>query len=201
MKVFLKNPWAKKSDLNGSDLVPSFWSNFCYYPGPRFSMSSLMLLDEQTLSPFLVLNSQVALLLSLLDKRSPTKVFGLGPLGTVGAGLLSGDLVIHEENSPKVEEYLKEYYGTIPEISSQGKLQQVLAFNETTIRSNLWEELEVGGIYIIGSNEPIQLDKTLSFEALGRSFPVGEHTEFGHRFDDENLGLNNFEIVKIKKKG
>jgi len=164
-------------------------------------MSSLMLLDEGTLSPYLVLNSQVALLLSLLDKRSPTKVFGLGPLGTVGASLLSGDLVIHEENSPKVEEYLKEYYGTIPERSSQGKLQQVLAFNETSIRSSLWEELEVGGIYIIGSGEPIQLDKTLSFEALGRSFPVGEHTEFGHRFDDESLGLNNFEVVKIKKKG
>lgn len=201
MKVFLKNPWSKKADFNGSDLIPSFWSNFCYYPGPRFSMSSLMLLDEETLSPFLVLNSQVALLLSLLDKRSPTKVFGLGPLGTVGASLLSGDLVVHEENSPKVEEYLKEYYGIIPENTSQGRLQQVLAFNETTIRSSLWEELEVGGIYIIGSSGPIQLDETLSFEALGRSFPVGEHTEYGHRFDDENLGLNNFEIVKIKKKG
>lgn len=198
MQVFLKNPKVK-SDLNASDLIPSFWSEESFYPGPRFSMISLMLLDQEELSPYLVLNAQVALLLSLLDKKVPTKVFNLGPLATVGASLLVGEMVIHEENSPKLQEYYKEYFGEIPiDVSSTG-LKQVLVFNESTIRAHLWKELEVGGTYILGSTEGIQIDPSLSFESLGRPYPVGEKTEFGHRFQEENLGLLNFEVVKIKK--
>lgn len=198
MKVFFRNPKVD-TDLNATDLIPSFWSDSCFYPGPGFSMSTLMVLDDQYLSPYLVLNAQVALLLSLLDIRSPTKVVRLGPLATVGASLISGDVVIHQENLSKVEEYLKEYYGSIPERLSQGELQQVLVLNEQTINPVLWDELAVGGTYILGTRGTIQVDDTFKFEAIGRSFPIGENTEFGHRFHDETLGLNNFEIVKIKK--
>lgn len=199
MQVFLKNPKAK-SDLKALDLIPSFWSHESFYPGPRFSMSSLMLLDQGNLSPYLVLNAQVALLLSLLDKKTPTKVFNLGPLGIVGASLLVGEVVLHEENSSKLQEYFKEYFGEIPEKGTSVGLKQVLVFNESKIRADLWDELEVGGTYIIGaSTRPIQMDPSLSFEALGRSYPVGEKTEFGHRFQEEHLGLSHFEIVKVKK--
>lgn len=200
MQVLLKNPLAvvKVKDL---DLLPSFWSEECWFMGPRFSMSSLMeATDPLGLSPYLVVNAQVALLLSLLDKKETTLVQNLGPLGSVGVFLFTEGALIYREDESKVKQYLEEYVGadfSLPEVQSFP--DQMIVYGENTIRMELWDKLQVGGTLILGSSRPIMLDSSLNFEAVGKLYPLGEATEFGWRFDEENLGLEKFEIVKVRK--
>lgn len=203
MQVLVKNPQAQ-IDLKDLDIIQSFWSKDCYYMGPRFSMSSLMeATDPLGLSPYLILNAQIAYLLSLLDPKATTLTQNLGPLGTVGAFLFTGKSIIHREDEIKVAKYLKEYVpkdsGSIP--APQGLPDQMIIFGEHSIRKNLWDKLEVGGTFILGATQhKISIDPAYDFEAFGSLYPVGEATEFGWRINDENIGMEWFEVVKVKKR-
>lgn len=201
MQVLLKNPYAG-IDLKDLDVFPSFWSEDCLFMGPRFSMSSLMQVSDPVgLSPYLILNSQIAFLLSLLEQRTTTLAHNLGPLGTVGAYLFTKNSMIYREDESKIKKYLGEY---VPKDQGMPAVQtlpdQMIIFGENTIRQSLWEKLAVGGVFILGvSKQKITIDPTFKFEALGKLYPSGEATEFGWRFDDENIGMEEFEVVKLKK--
>jgi hypothetical protein len=83
----------------------------------------------------------------------------------------------------------------------QGLPDQMIIFGEHSIRKNLWEKLEVGGTFILGATQQkITIDPAYDFEAFGSLYPVGEATEFGWRINDENIGMEWFEVLKVKKR-
>lgn len=202
MQVLIENPFAPMKTMPFG-LLPTFWSEKVFYMGSTFSMSSLMSLTESGgLSPYAVVDARVSLLISILNKGTSVYAHNLGALGVVVTHFDSLT-VTHHEDTKKVNGYMKEYIppkGIVvsPELP---QYDQVIAFGDTEIIQYLWEKVKVGGFYILGSITD-QLSVSLppeSFEAVKDHWPCGEATEFGWRFQEENLGLKDFQMVKLKK--
>ncbi len=167
-------------------------------------MSSLMdPSDTVGLSPFLVLDSKIAFLISQLNKVNTTFARNLGPLGLIAAAIQSGSRFVHEEDQKKVSRYLEEYLPKESQniVSQEITYDQVVVFGEISIDQNLWKKLNVGGYYLIASDKSaVQIDlEHEEFEPFGKLWPLGASTEFGWRFEEDDLGLSHYEFTKIRK--
>lgn len=196
MQVLVKNKNAEEVVLK--DVIESFWDANCFYPNDDFSVTSLFELSGSLrFSPFYFLDARLAFMISQLEKESSIYVQGLGPLGTVAALGFSGS-GFHQEDPVKVRTYVKEYLPSDP-IKMNDKYDLIINFGETSINTEQWKKLKVGGFYLGGSiGGPINLTR-YNFEAFGKIWPFGEATEFGWHFNVAELGLENFYFVKIKK--
>jgi hypothetical protein len=201
MQVLVKNHYAP-CQLPLSQVVPSFWLEACLYPTGTFSMSSMMdPRDLLGLSPFLVLDAKVAFAISQLSPSALLYGKNLGPLGTLAAHLLSGCQLLPQEHPQKFARYLKEYLPPDEQqiFSDSRAFDQVISLGENKLDLELWRELPVGGLYLMGG-EKLELELAGGdFEALGKLWPYGEATEFGWQFHEESLGLDNFHFCKLKK--
>lgn len=203
MQVLVKNHLAL-SKVEPQNVIESFWSEKCLYLGANFSMSLLMdLSDPVSLSPFLVLDAKVAFLISQLNPVATTYARQLGPLGLIGAHLMTNSKFIHEEDPKKIGRYLDEYLPKSQQdiVSGEEKYDQVVVFGESVVKPELWNKLKVGGFYILASDKaPITIDLSYEeFEAFGKRWPYGQPTEFGWRFKEEEWGLKDYEFAKIRK--
>lgn len=200
MQVLVKNIHGEY--FKPLNVFESFWSKDCLFLGPTFSMTSLMELNDPTgLSPFLVLDAKIAFYIYQLDQSVTLLTKNLGPLGTIGAHLISGAKIFHNEDQKKMERYIKEYLLVSP-VEKGGVIEQVVVYNEKKIDVNLWKKLRVGGTYLIASSKgPLELNIPGKFKAIKRAWPVGVETDYGWVFLDEEYGLENFEFAKIKKLG
>lgn len=202
MQVLVENPYSPL-DARPLGLSPSFWSPSTYYFSPHFSMGNLMSESIKLgLSPYVVVDARVALFLSQLTKGTSVYTRNLGALGVVVAQFVSLS-VTHNEDSKKVANYLKEYI-TPKEMIIAPDLalyDQVVIFGECDIQDHLWEKLKVGGYYLLASySEGLQITrKKEEYAVVKMSWPQGKETEFGWRFDEEELGLFGFEFTKLKK--
>jgi hypothetical protein len=198
MQVLVKNSLVY-CDFEALDLVPTFWSPDCYYPGDAFSFASLMDLSVSLRqSPFFFLDARLSFALSAL---SPVSTFfqGLGPLGTVAAfsRVSSGN---SSEQMSMLTKYFIEYFPNAP-VFSKAPYQQILTFGEGRVNEELWDQLAVGGFYVLGFLEkPIEAPKK-PYEVFGKLWPWGSPTEFGWFFQENDLGLDNFYFSKFKKLG
>lgn len=148
-------------------------------------------------SPFYVLDARVALLTSLVNEGS-SLLKGMGSLGSLCAFMKTGSgNIVEDKEREKAKRYLQEYLPSDPFVE-KSLFDQVVTFGDSCIDENLWKKLKAGGFYIMGTNGRPELSG-YKFEAFGKIFPIGEATEYGWRFDQEDLGLGRFEIVKIKK--
>jgi hypothetical protein len=198
MQVLVKNPHAPAIHPNG--VINSFWSEDCLYMDATFSMTSLMQLSDPVgFSPFLVLDARVAFSIFQLNIGSSLYTRQLGTLGVIGAHLVSNSLVTHEEDKKKFDQYSKEYLPeNIETVSSS--FDQILTFNAREIDQDLWDKLKVGGTYIVASSRgAVSVNVRGKFEAFGKLWPVGEATEFGWKFNNNEWGLEDFEICKLQK--
>lgn len=198
MQVLVKNPNA--SPITAPGLTPSFWSEEVLFMGPMFSMTSLMeLSDPLGLSPFLVIDAKIAFLLSLMNKGQSLYARKIGALGVVAAHIISGAGLTHHEEHKKVERYSSEYLKhSIP--AAVAPYDQVVVFGETSVDPELWKQLKTGGTYIFGSTSvPMFVNPPGTFDALGKLWPEGLATEFGWRFNDDQWGLCDLEVYKLKK--
>lgn len=197
IQVLVKNPFA--NHLVIQNVIPSFWSDDCLYPDDDFSLSTLFKASEPVgFSPYLFLSPQIAFSLTLLEKGKSTYVRGAGALGSVAVMMTTGVQVVHEEDTKKFNAYLEEYL-PLKSDNQTKEFAQVLTFN-SGIDSDLWKQLPVGGFYILaGEKGAIKANPPGEFEAFGRIWPVGMATEFGWTFTDEETGLKNFEVMKLKK--
>lgn len=203
MQVLVKNPFSE-SRLVPKNVIESFWSPDCLYLDANFSMSSLTgPSDSVGLSPFLVLDAKIAFLISQLNAVATTYARSLGPLGLVGASILTGSKIVHEEDQKKVSRYLEEYLprenqSITPDTKSY---DQIVVFGGTRIDQNLWKQLNVGGYYLVASDKSaIEIDlEQEEFEAFGKLWPFGESTEFGWRFKEDQWGFTQYEFAKIRK--
>jgi hypothetical protein len=203
MQVLVKNPFSE-SRLVPKNVIESFWSPDCLYLDAKFSMSSLTgPSDSVGLSPFLVLDAKIAFLISQLNAVATTYARSLGPLGLVGASILIGAKIVHEEDQKKVSRYLEEYVprenqSITPDTKSY---DQIVVFGGTRIDQNLWKQLNVGGYYLVASDKSaIEIDlEQEKFEAFGKLWPFGESTEFGWRFKEDQWGFTQYEFAKIRK--
>lgn len=165
---------------------------------PMFSMSSLMeLSDPLGLSPFLVIDSKIAFLISQLTQVQNLYTRKIGALGVIAAHIYSGADIVHDEDPKKVERYSKEYLPHTFKMADD-PYDEVVVHNESSIDPELWKRLKTGGFYIIGAKS-VTLNPPGEFEAFGKLWPTGESLEFGWKFNDEKTGLNDFEYYKIKK--
>jgi hypothetical protein len=198
MQVLVKNPFLSLN-LDSLDLLPSFWNPECLYPGDEFSFTSLLdLSDSLKLSPLFFLDARVAFTLSAMASV-PTFFHGLGPLGTV-AGLSRVPSGHSTEEIAALQNYIDEYFPR-PAVFTQAPYDQIVTFGETRVDEKLWDQLQVGGFYILGSiGQPIELPQR-PFEAFGKLWPFGNPTEFGWAFNQEDLGLEDFYFSKFKKLG
>lgn len=198
MQVLVKNPFLS-IDLESLDLHPSFWNPDCFYPGDDFSFGSLIdLSDSLQRSPFYFLDARVAFTLSALAPV-PTFFHGLGPLGTV-AGLSRVPSGNTSEETSSLKNYFDEYFPN-PPVFANAPFEQVITFGENRVNEKLWDDLPVGGFYLLGSiGQPIEVPKK-PFEAFGKLWPFGAPTEFGWAFTEEDLGLDDFYFSKFKKLG
>ena len=199
MQVLVKNPLIE-SQYPLSKVSESFWSEDCLYPEKDFSFSELFLSGPVGLSPYLFLDAKVALLISLLNSTESLYVKNLGALGAIGAHLYS-KAKIETLDSSKISRYLPEYLPKDQQeiFTTRDNYDQVMVFGENSIDRKLWDKLTVGGFYILGGTKlEIDLDGT-HFEAFGKFMPLGEATEFGWKFNGQEIGLDHFEICKLKK--
>jgi hypothetical protein len=198
MQVLVKNPFAIA--LPAKNVIPSFWSDECLYMEPTFSMTSLMeLTDPLGLSPFLVVDARVGFCLYMLKKGRALYTRNAGALGALGAHIVSESAITHNEDPKKFDQYAKEYLPHAVE-TPKGLYDQILCFNSKTIDPILWNKLEVGGFYILATIEgSLTIKPPGKFEAFGKLWPKGMSTEFGWKFNEENIGLNGLEVAKIKK--
>jgi|GEM_PF-1972928 len=199
MQVLVKNPLIE-SQYSLNKVSESFWSDDCLYPEKDFSFSELFLSGPVGLSPYLFLDAKVALLISLLNSTETLYVKNLGALGAIGAHLYSKGKIETLEGA-KTSRYLPEYLPRDKQdiFITRKNYDQVIVFGESSIDSELWEKLTVGGYYILGGTKlEINLDVT-HFEAFGKLMPLGEATEFGWKFNEPGIGLDHFEICKLKK--
>lgn len=168
------------------------------FMGPAFSMSSLMeLSDPLGQSPFLVIDSKIAFMVSELKQVRSLYAKNIGALGVIAAHIFSGADITHTEDQKKIDSYVKEYLSA-PFKKADGLYDEVLVFNESSIDPELWKNLKVGGFYLIGAKS-VECNPPGKFEAFGKLWPTGESLEFGWKFDDEKTGLFDFEFYKIKK--
>jgi hypothetical protein len=165
MQVLVKN--IHGAYFKPSNVFESFWSKNCLFLGPTFSMTSLMeLTDPTSLSPYLVLDAKIAFYIYQLDLSETLLSKSLGPLGTIGAHLISGAKIFHNEDQKKMERYIKEYLLVSP-VETGGVIEQVIVYNERKIDANLWEKLKIGGNYLIASSkEPLELEIPGKFTAI-----------------------------------
>lgn len=163
-------------------------------------MTSLMeLTDPLGLSPFLVVDARVGFTLYMLNKGRALYTRNAGALGALGAHIISGAAVTHNEDPKKFDQYAKEYLPHPVEVASE-PYDQILCFNSKTIDPVLWNKLEVGGFYILATTESsLTINPPGKFEAFGKIHPKGMPTEFGWKFSEENIGLLGLEVAKIKK--
>lgn len=198
MQVLVKNPYAIA--LPAKNVLPSFWSDDCLYMDQAFSMTSLMeLTDPLGLSPFLVVDARVAFTLYLLKKGRALYTRNAGALGALGGHIISESAITHNEDPKKFDLYAKEYLPHAVKVP-QEPYDQIICFNSKTVDPVLWKKLEVGGYYILATNEgSLTVNPPGKFEAFGKIWPKGMPTEFGWKFKEENLGLAGLEVAKIKK--
>lgn len=164
----------------------------------NFSFAKLFnLTDPVGLSPFISLDAKRAFLLFQLNKSGPTLVKGMGALGVIGSFLVTRVPIIHKENLSSYEE---EYLPRGLSVSVEGNgFNQALVFGENDIDHEIWNALPVGGVYILGGSKIKNSLSAQSFESLGHLWPLGQSTEFGWEFNKIELGLDNFEFLKLRK--
>lgn len=179
---------------------PSFWSEECLYMDKDFSFGrAIGLTSALRFSPFLSLDPQVAFLIAQADQKV-SFCRGIGALGAIGLHFFTRDKLIFGEESKKLDQYVSEYLLKNP-FTSDIPFEQVVVFGDDQIDLELWKKLPVGGTYILGCNRNTVRFSGITFEAFGKLWPYGEATEFGWKFQEEELGLNNFYFFKIKKSG
>ena len=196
MQVLVKNSFAQEIELRGAH--ESFWDPNVFYMDDNFSISELISLsDPLGFSPFYFLDPRMAFLISQLNKGGELFARGLGPIGTVAA-MGKVQKVMHTEDFHKVGKVIEEY---LPEGNFQNlsNYDQVIVFGESEVDEILWNNLRVGGFYLIGSMGGSIVYPKEAFEAFGKVWPIGSPTEFGWKFQDSLSGLNEFEFTKIKK--
>ena len=195
MQVLVKNPFTP--EINSPGLKESFWSPNCLYPDEDFSFSSLLgLSDPLGLSPFLMLDPRVAFIISQVEKKV-SFCKNLGAMGTIGVHFFSGEKIIHEENQKAFSKYQEEYLPHNP-ISGHSLFEQVVVFGENTIDEKLWKKLSPGGFYIMGALGKI-IPGNYRVGPFGKLWPVGMPTEIGWKFNERELGLEDFEFAKLRK--
>ncbi len=196
MQVLVKNSFAQEIELKGTH--ESFWDPNVFYVDETFSISDLInLSDPLGFSPYYFLDPRVAFLISQLHKGGELFARGLGPVGTV-ATMGAVQKVMHTEDPQKVSRVIEEYlpHSNVQNLSNY---DQVIVFGENKVDEILWKKLRVGGFYLIGSIQGSIEHPKEAFEAFGKLWPMGIPTEFGWRFQDSLSGLNEFELMKIKK--
>jgi hypothetical protein len=191
MKVLVKNPF--NSDCPTLGLTPSFWDDDTYYPQADFSFGKIMtLIGPLGLSPYLLLDPKISFLSSLAQKGD-TYCRGLGPLGVLAVYFRSEGKI----SSPDREErYEIEYLPSKPK-EAMPSFDQIVIFGETHVDLKLWDQLKVGGRYVLGAQGDLFLN--VNAETYGRHWPLGMPTEYGWKFDVKDLGLENFELMILKK--
>lgn len=201
MQVLIENPNAPF--LNKPKvLIPSFWSPSMFFMGPEFSMTSLIdLSDPLGLSPFLSVDVKVAFLISQIESGVSVFAKNMGALGVV-ALQFSSTTVSHHEDRKRLEQYYREYLPAGKRVIAPefDEYDQVVVFGESKINPDLWSKLKIGGHYIFGAIEKLEFPAESFFEAKGKLWPFGEATEFGWRFQEETLGLPEFEFAKLQKR-
>ena len=205
MQVLLENPFNPLGSVT-DNVTQSFWSDNCLYMDSNFSINAMLkMTDPVGLSPFFILDARIALLISLVSKNSSLLTRGLGPQAVVACLSNFKSQLEHFENPQLIDKYLAEYFPKSYSININKILRpkQIIIYNEIEIDLKLWEKLDIGGMYILGttSKSPILNLSPSRFEAIGNLWPVGESTEFGWKFETKNdeLGLNGFEIHRLKK--
>ncbi|WPU66444.1 hypothetical protein [Peredibacter starrii] len=199
MQVLIENPDAKLK-AKPKTLLPSFWSPSMFYMGPTFSMTSLFdLSDPLGLSPFVSVDAKIAFLIGQIDSEGAVYAKNMGALGVVGLQFISRS-VTHAEDPKKILDYYREYFSSGTEINPDvNSFDHVVVFGEARVVPELWQKLKSGGTYIFGATEPLIFPDPALFEAKGNLWPVGESTEFGWKFNNDELGLSQFEFGRIQK--
>jgi hypothetical protein len=195
MEVLVKNTHAGPVPL--AELAASFWDPDCFYPGPVFSYAD-SLTREFRYSPFYVLQPPVAFLLAQIGPGS-TLVRGTGALGAVlaldrsGGGRFAGDPV-------RFDRYAAEYLPASP-LSSSGPWRQVVTYGETGIDPAFWDQLSVGGIYLLGTHREPELPPGLEGEPRRGEWRFGAATQNGWRIHEPELGFEDFILSAFRKTG
>ncbi|WP_408095483.1 hypothetical protein ACJVC5_10610 [Peredibacter sp. HCB2-198] len=198
MQVLIENPQATIKNKPKS-LLPSFWSSSMFYMGPTFSMTSLFdLSDPLGLSPFVSVDAKIAFMVALLDKGGAVLARNMGALGVV-AIQFSAETVTQNEDPKKITNYYQEYFSSEVNNPDLASYDQIIVFGVSNVIPELWKKLKPGGHYIFGTEGSLEYPNPKTFEAIGTLWPEGEATEFGWKFNSEELGLVNFEVAKIKK--
>lgn len=201
MQVLVENPYAPLRE-RPTELLESFWSETTYYMTPMFSITSLLSQSDVVgLSPYALVDARVAIMISRLNPAESAFTKNVGALGMTVVAFHSS-CVGSEERRADVAKYFKEYLPQerIPVIGAQ-LYDQIIVYDETEIDLELWKKLKVGGHYIFGSSKgPLSYSiPPKHFDAIGVLYPYGEATEFGWKFEEDELGLKGFEFSKLKK--
>lgn len=196
MEVLVKNPKTQVSWTSG--LEPTFWSSHSFYISQDFSFSHLLkMTDSEKHSPFIFLDARISLLISL-SSQIPTFSRGLGPLGTLCLNWHSGHKIEHSENLELMNKAFMEY-GSEDPFEKLSELDQIIIFNEDSIDPLLWKRCKIGGHYIIGSLKPLRIESSYHLSPIGKLMPLGEPTEFGWTFSNQESLFGPFEFAKFQK--
>ena len=149
-------------------------------------------------SPFLALDPKVAFLISAADKKI-SYCRGIGVLGSIGLHFFTlENIMISDSDEKQQAKYINEYLPHNP-FTLEEKFEQVVVFGKNKIEKSLWDQLPVGGTYLMGFTNGNLDTSEADFEAFGSLWPYGESTEFGWQFSEENWGLSGFKFYKLKK--